>query len=146
MSQLDFLCSIQSEKYGVSFVKLHSPPEESKTAGSDPSRQPGKLGAFSLKADPKDLPPGTMFHKKAEKTPPPNPPVMNAAAEARKASMEALSSFSDSSSPGQSRGGVSGHTGRPDRPTASPKAGKRSPSRTSSDSPSAKRSKGKWMG
>lgn len=88
---------MQDEKYGLSFVKLISPPGSGQATPtdtptlSDPSKSaPIKLGVFSLKEETKDLPPGSLFFRKTATSPPPESPAPNAAAQARMASAAAL--------------------------------------------------------
>ena len=54
----------QKEQYGLSFLTLHSPPDDSSGTGDEEKTTPKttptkpKLGAFSLKEEPKALPTG----------------------------------------------------------------------------------------
>ena len=65
--------STQTEKYGLSFVTLHSPPEVKD--GDIPQDIPGtassnvgkKIGIFSVKEEVTSLPSGSLFFKKGEK-------------------------------------------------------------------------------
>ncbi len=118
----------QSERYGLSFIKLHSPPEPAEVTptSATPTPMPAssavpiKLGGFSLKEETGDLPSGSLFFKRGPLSSPPPPPgrgkgaggssdCPNAAAQARMASAAALrgiasSSSSSSSSPGSAQG------------------------------------------
>lgn len=61
---------LQTEKYGLSFIKLHSPPEATPTdtpTTPDATKLPSsgtKLGAFVLKEESRDLPAGSFFFKR----------------------------------------------------------------------------------
>lgn len=52
----------KSEKYGLSFVKLHSTPDAATDAPAPTS--PKKLGVFSMKDEAGDLPPGSLFYRR----------------------------------------------------------------------------------
>ncbi|XP_064393030.1 DNA repair protein XRCC1-like isoform X2 [Halichondria panicea] len=75
----------KKEPYGLSFLKLHSPPDSEATP-------PAKLGAFSLKEETKDLPTGSLFFKKEPSThsSSSSPGGLSMAAKARAATTEAL--------------------------------------------------------
>ena len=84
----------QTEKYGLSFIKLHSPPKASDEDGGPSATspaQPIKLGSFSLKDDPKDLPSGSLFFHREHETAPVVPEA-STATKARMASTVALKS------------------------------------------------------
>ncbi|XP_032237711.2 DNA repair protein XRCC1 isoform X2 [Nematostella vectensis] len=78
----------KNEQYGLSFVSLHSPPEEVTHEGNPElntsiTSTPKRLGGFTLKDEQQDtILPGSMFLKK--KT---TPPPMSMAAEVRSASI-----------------------------------------------------------
>ena len=65
--------STQTEKYGLSFVTLHSPPEvkdgdiPQDIAGTASSNAGKKIGIFSVKEEVTSLPSGSLFFKKGEK-------------------------------------------------------------------------------
>lgn len=89
----------QKEKYGLSFVTLHSPPETDTPPAKDtpisssdtPKPVPTKLGAFSLKEETKEIPSGALFFKRNAVSPLSSAtPTPNAAAQARMASAAAL--------------------------------------------------------
>lgn len=84
----------KTEKYGLTFIKLQSPPE----AGEGVSEE-GKIGAFKLREDIKDLPPGSFFRKEQQQKEEKQPkPAVTAAAQARMASAAALKDDSANSS------------------------------------------------
>ena len=95
-------------KYGLSFIKLHSPPEldEATPSSAMPTSVPvpTKLGGFSLKEETKDLPSGSLFFKRGLLSSPPGKGAgtgvlsdcPNAAAQARMASAAALRGITSS--------------------------------------------------
>ena len=89
---IHFLLLNQTEKYGLSFVKLHSPPDsaaESNSSDAVGEKQQMKLGVFSLREEPKDLPSGSLFFRK-EQTSVSSVATANTAARARMATAAAL--------------------------------------------------------
>ena len=62
-------CLLQSEQYGLSFIKFHSPPETGtdSTAEQDSGSSVTRLGAFALKEERKTLPSGSLFFRKDSK-------------------------------------------------------------------------------
>ena len=83
------ILALQTEKYGLTFVKFHSQPEE---GGGDVVSEEGMIGAFKLREEVKDLPPGSFFFRKEQqdKEGKQVKPAVTAAAQARMASAAAL--------------------------------------------------------
>lgn len=79
----------QAEKYGLSFVNLHSPPDSSSAEVATTSTQSSKLGGFSLKEETKDLPTGSLFYKK-DRPPATTSSPLSMAGQARLASSQAV--------------------------------------------------------
>ncbi|CAI8025125.1 DNA repair protein XRCC1 [Geodia barretti] len=84
----------KKEQYGLSFLTLHSPPDDSSGTGDEEKTTPKttptkpKLGAFSLKEEPKALPTGSLFYKKEGSSS--QGSGVSAAAQARSATAAAL--------------------------------------------------------
>ena len=95
IARTNALLLTQSEKYGIPFIKLHSAPEPDEATPTDTpipldsssKLVPTKLGVFSLKDEPKDLPSGSLFFKRNTAPPPTGSgPTPSLAAQARMAS------------------------------------------------------------